>query len=78
MTGSTVRPYREEDIEARLAALLRRRDEVAKELKLVRVELASLRPWSWLRFVLGLALPPIVTVIALDFFDETLTRARPA
>ncbi len=65
MTAWSPGPYREEDLPARLAALQSEHDEVAAQLEATRAEIASLRPWRWGRFLVGLTLFPVAMLLAL-------------
>jgi hypothetical protein len=55
-------PFREEELETRLASLRRSLEACHDDLKKVRSELRKRRPWSWLRFALGVVLPILLGV----------------
>jgi len=69
-------PFREDDLETRVAMLRAERDELAGELARVELQLKLLRPWSWGRFLLGMFIPVggllLVGVVgmALAFFGS--------
>jgi hypothetical protein len=61
-------PFRDEDLPARIEALRRRADELRSQLARVQLETATLTPWSWKKFFLGLVLLPVsVGVVVLVF-----------
>jgi hypothetical protein len=57
-------PFRDEDLTARVQALRVERDRLARELEIALREAGRHGPWSWGRFLLGVALLP--TAIAMS------------
>jgi hypothetical protein len=60
--ASLANPFRTDDHETRLGLLRTQRDELAARLGLAETQLKLLRPWSWGRFLLGLAVPVVAAV----------------
>ena len=54
-------PFREGDLETKVAALRQAREELAARLERVRAEARALTPWRWGRFGLGAAIPVAAT-----------------
>jgi hypothetical protein len=68
MTSPVASPFREDDATLRLAELRARRDELSRELARLDGEIVRRQPWSWKRFVLGVALSMLAaTVLAFVF-----------
>ena len=59
MTGPAESPFREDDLPARIESLTLQREALLGQLAQVEGAIGSLRPWSWQRFALGLALLPV-------------------
>ena len=61
-------PFREEDLPGRVQALREERDALLGEIARVKAETATLTPWSWKKFFLGLLLLPVsVGIVVLVF-----------
>jgi hypothetical protein len=61
-------PFREEDLPGRVQALRGERDALLEEIARVKAEIATLTPWSWKKFFLGLLLLPVsVGIVVLVF-----------
>jgi hypothetical protein len=57
-------PFRSEDLASRVAALRAEHDALTNELARTRAALRHYRPWSWLRFALGVIAPLLAIVLA--------------
>jgi hypothetical protein len=56
-------PFRSPDLAAHIESLRVRRAELQAELALIRYDIRAQRPWSWSRFLLGLAVLPGVFML---------------
>jgi hypothetical protein len=56
-------PYRDDDPEARVAALRQKLDLLSAELARAKQAIAAQSPWRWRRFLFGLALPLAAAVL---------------
>jgi hypothetical protein len=58
-------PFREDDLQARVEALRAERDQLAQALEIAVKAGARRGPWSWWRFLMGMALLPAAVTMSI-------------